>query len=151
MKPIRTFTIIPSLPASLEELRALAYNLRWAWNHDTKEWPQIQVEVVDTGSPAELPVGGEVRVQARVHLGALTPDEVRVEVYAGRVDADDELTDIEAMPMQLAGPDGDGAFRFEAGHLPCRTSGLHGYTVRVLPHHPDLTTPFQPGLIRWIN
>src|SRR3990172_7603071 len=37
MKPIRTFTVTPSLPAPLESLRALAYNLRWAWNHDAIE------------------------------------------------------------------------------------------------------------------
>lgn len=28
-------------------------------------------------------------------------------------------------------------------------SGLHGYTVRVVPKHADLTTPFLPGLIVW--
>ncbi|HEX7974182.1 MAG TPA: DUF3417 domain-containing protein, partial [Anaerolineales bacterium] len=37
MKPIYTFTVIPSLPPSLERLRELAYNLRWAWNHDAIE------------------------------------------------------------------------------------------------------------------
>jgi len=37
MKPIGTFTVIPSLPASLERLRGLAHNLRWAWDHDTIE------------------------------------------------------------------------------------------------------------------
>ncbi len=35
IKPVHTFTIIPRLPASLERLRELAYNLRWSWNHDT--------------------------------------------------------------------------------------------------------------------
>ncbi|HEX7974055.1 MAG TPA: DUF3417 domain-containing protein, partial [Anaerolineales bacterium] len=35
MKPIHSFTVIPSLPPALERLRELAYNLRWAWNHDT--------------------------------------------------------------------------------------------------------------------
>jgi len=34
MKSIRTFTVTPSLPASLEGLRAPAFNLRWAWNHE---------------------------------------------------------------------------------------------------------------------
>jgi len=28
-------------------------------------------------------------------------------------------------------------------------SGLHGYTVRVVPKHADLTSPFLPGLIVW--
>ena len=37
MKPVHTFTIIPRLPASLERLRELAYNLRWAWNSETIE------------------------------------------------------------------------------------------------------------------
>ena len=30
MKPIRVFTVVPSLPASIEGLRLIAYNLRWA-------------------------------------------------------------------------------------------------------------------------
>ena len=34
MKPIRTFHVAPSLPPSLEPLRAIAWNLRWAWDHD---------------------------------------------------------------------------------------------------------------------
>ena len=37
MKPVHVFNVIPSLPAALEGLRQLAYNLRWAWNHDTIE------------------------------------------------------------------------------------------------------------------
>src|SRR5512136_1213427 len=35
MKPVYAFAVIPSLPAPLERLRDLAYNLRWAWSHDT--------------------------------------------------------------------------------------------------------------------
>src|SRR5579872_2229882 len=37
MKPVHTFHVAPSLPAALEGLRPLAYNLRWAWDHDTIE------------------------------------------------------------------------------------------------------------------
>lgn len=35
MKPIRSFTVVPSLPSELECLRDLAYNLRWSWDHET--------------------------------------------------------------------------------------------------------------------
>lgn len=34
-KPVRTLTITPSLPPSLERLRELAYNVRWAWDENT--------------------------------------------------------------------------------------------------------------------
>jgi len=37
MRPVQVFQVIPSLPAPLEGLRQLAYNLRWAWDHDTIE------------------------------------------------------------------------------------------------------------------
>jgi starch phosphorylase len=37
MRPVQVFHVIPSLPASLEGLRRLAYNLRWAWDHNTIE------------------------------------------------------------------------------------------------------------------
>ncbi|MFQ6059490.1 MAG: glycosyltransferase family 1 protein, partial [Anaerolineae bacterium] len=125
--------------------RALA-----AWKARVQEgWPQVRVEAVGAEPLGELRVGDEVHARARVHLGVLTPDDVRVELYLGRVDAEGEIVEAEATPMQPVGPDGEGNYRFEVGAVPCRKSGLHGYTVRVLPHHPDLPTPFLPGLIVW--
>jgi starch phosphorylase len=37
MKPIRTFSVIPSLPGAIEGLRNVAYNVRWAWSHEAIE------------------------------------------------------------------------------------------------------------------
>jgi hypothetical protein len=37
MKPAHVFKVVPSLPAPLEGLRNLAYNLRWSWDHNTIE------------------------------------------------------------------------------------------------------------------
>ena len=37
MRPIEIFNVIPSLPEKVEGLRAIAYNLRWAWSHDSIE------------------------------------------------------------------------------------------------------------------
>lgn len=37
MKPVRTFTAVPSLPVPLKRLQEIAHNLRWAWNHDAIE------------------------------------------------------------------------------------------------------------------
>ena len=35
LRPIGTFRVVPSLPPALEPLRALAYNLRWSWSHES--------------------------------------------------------------------------------------------------------------------
>ncbi|HZT78674.1 MAG TPA: alpha-glucan family phosphorylase [Gemmataceae bacterium] len=33
-RPIRTFTVLPHLPARLQALQKIAYNLWWCWNHE---------------------------------------------------------------------------------------------------------------------
>lgn len=114
-------------------------------------WPQVRVEGVDGESVAEVHVGGQFRVRARVRLGALTPDDVTVQLYLGRVNPDGEIVEASATEMRAVGSDDDTCYLFEASAVVCCKSGLHGYTVRVLPRHPDLITPFLPGLIVWAS
>ena len=35
------------------------------------------------------------------------------------------------------------------GAIDCQISGRHGFAIRVVPGHPDLASPFEPGLIYW--
>jgi len=37
VKPVHVYEVVPSLPAPLEGLRRLAFNLRWSWHHHTIE------------------------------------------------------------------------------------------------------------------
>jgi hypothetical protein len=53
------------------------------------------------------------------------------------------------VPMQAAQKTADGLTIYESNNLHCHTSGLQGYTVRILPFHADLLVPFIPGLIVW--
>ncbi|MFN2290487.1 MAG: alpha-glucan family phosphorylase [Anaerolineae bacterium] len=62
MKPIRTLTIRPSLPDRLEPLREIAYNLRWAWNHDTIElFRRLDSELWETSGHNPVLMLGTVR------------------------------------------------------------------------------------------
>ena len=56
--------------------------------------------------------------------------------------------DGSAIAMIAIERNGDGSCGY-AGAIPCSTSGLQGYALRVLPKNPDLTNPFEPGLIHW--
>jgi starch phosphorylase len=131
--------------ASLAGAKALA-----AWQARVRQaWPQIRIEAIEAGSLTDLQVGREIQVQARLRLGALTPADVRVELLVGRVNADGELVDVEATPLKAGGSQPEDVVVYEASGVTCHASSLRGYTLRVLPHHPDLATPFQPGLIVW--
>jgi starch phosphorylase len=130
-----------------ERTRALA-----AWTaHMQAHWKEVRVESVDSLSHADLPVGSHLQVRARLQLGALSPEQVAVELYAGRLDADGELTGAYTIPMQVAGEGRGGVWTFEAATVPCPRSGLHGYTVRITPFHPDEPKAFLPGLITWAD
>ena len=111
-------------------------------------WNNVRVESVDGTENGDLAVGDRLTVRAHLRLGALTPDDVGVELYLGRLNADGDFADSLAVPMHLTGS-ANGTFLFEAATVPCSRSGIHGYTVRVMPFHPDEARSMIPGLIAW--
>jgi starch phosphorylase len=115
-----------------------------------KAWPSIQIEMIETGLPTEIPVGQSVQFQARVRTGSLSPENLRVELYAGRLNADGEIEEPVILEM-TPGTKEANDYIYETSAIPCCGSGRHGYTARVLPHHPNLRNKFTPGLILWAN
>ncbi len=127
-----------------KKARALA-----AWlGRVAAEWSNVAVKNVDAIRENDIRVGDQIRVQARVHLGNLAPDDVAVELYLGRLNSDGQITCAASILMQCTGQE-NGTQIYEAKGVPCQCSGRNGYTVRVRPFHADETRRFLPGLIRW--
>ena len=112
-------------------------------------WPQVHVTGVESAPVTELRTGERFRVRARLHLGPLTPDDVCVELCVGPLDRRGELSQPVANQMQCVASDGSGVFHFEGAARPCCSSGVYGYTIRILPCHVDMVGPFMPGMIAW--
>jgi starch phosphorylase len=68
-----------------------------------------------------------------------------VQLVHGPVGQHDEIELAEAVTMAPA--DGDTS-RF-AGRFSCDRTGRYGFTVRIVPHHPDLASPVELGRIAW--
>jgi starch phosphorylase len=113
-------------------------------------WPTIHADSIKNDI-AEIQLGDKIVVSARVALNTLAPEDVAVQVVMGRVDARGEILDPVVIPMQSEGKDGAGVDLFQAMVRPSTRTGLHGYSIRVLPHHPDLISSFLPGLITWAS
>jgi starch phosphorylase len=119
------------------------------WKRRVSEaWPNVAIVEINGSEATELLVGQSLTVRARVALAHLGPGELEVQIYHGEVSPEGELVGGEAIPMIPAGDAEDGTYWFR-GEIPCRTTGHRGYQVRVLPYHPNLESPFVPGLIRW--
>jgi starch phosphorylase len=130
---------------ALARAKALA-----AWKARVQQhWPEIRIAAVRADSLAELQVGQVITVEAHIQLGALTPADVKVELYTGLVNPSGDIVHATPMPMLPTEAETTGLWRFVAASVACCRSGLHGFTIRVLPQHPDLTSPFSLGLITW--
>ena len=132
------------LAADRERVQRLTH---WK-SHVRSKWAQVQIGEVDAEFPRLLKVGMQVPLCAAVALGELAPEDVRVEIYAGRLNAQREFAQTEVYPLKLAGHNGDGTYHF-VGTFTCAAAGSHGYTLRVVPSHPDLQNPLEMGLVHW--
>jgi starch phosphorylase len=120
------------------------------WKHGIQHsWRDVAIESVQTEIPDTVRVGDDMKIRATVHLGALKPADVSVQIYHGPIDAYNNIIngDIAAM---TAGEQADGRYIFN-GDIKYHRSGRHGFTVRVIPHNSDLSSPFETGLIQWAS
>lgn len=93
--------------------------------------------------------GVTYRLWADVSLGELDPGDVEVQLLHGPADPDDELRQPSVTAMGRVGDGGkDGHHRYEH-ELRFPRSGNYGFTVRVVPAHPDMTSYAELGLVAW--
>jgi starch phosphorylase len=113
-------------------------------------WTQIRAEVLDSELPSEIQAGEQLHFRARIQTGTLTPEDLKVELYAGRLNADGDIIKPVIIEMKLIQQEKNGSI-YETKAIPSCGSGRHGHTVRVLPYHPDLNGRLIPGLITWAD
>ena len=115
-------------------------------------WRDVRVDTVDSsGIPAQAQSGDSLLVTAGVLLDGLSIDDVAVELVYGRTDEDDAL--VREHAVYRLRPDGDavdGVTQF-TGTLPLTVTGSFGYTVRVVPTHPQLVSPVELGLVTYAS
>jgi len=134
-----------------------------AWKNAVRHaWADLAVENVEVltrdgevfgqwnGRNPELQVGSEITVSAQVRLGRLTPDDVSVQIFHGQVDSSGHIENPQIAEMRFVeGSLNDRKVGTFKGTIPCRTSGKHGFSLRILPRHKDLVEPYEQGMILW--
>ncbi|MET0842794.1 MAG: alpha-glucan family phosphorylase [Mycetocola sp.] len=114
-------------------------------------WSDVSITHVESGGLDVAPqVGDELHLRATVRLGALTPDDVSVQVVYGRSTVSgDDLKDVQTadlLPADGAEASDSGDWLF-AGTVSLDRPGGFGYNVRVVPCNPLLDNPAELGLI----
>jgi len=110
-----------------------------------------QVKIVNAGvQKKEVEVGFALKVETEVKLGGLKPKDVKVQVLSGLLDSDYNIVSPEKDLMKCIGQVHEDLYKYE-GYVPCDESGLFGYSLRLMPDHPDMADQFGLELMRWIG
>ena len=113
-----------------------------------KNWNKVKIaHVKEEGTEAEIKVGEKFQITADVEIGDLTPDDVEVQIYYGKIDDKNKAGSNAYVTMDVAQKKGT-VFQYK-GAIDCSSTGQIGYTLRVLPKHSLLINNFELGLIRW--
>lgn len=108
-------------------------------------WPGVRVVQVD-GNGAVEDLGSQRRLTAVVDLGDLAPEDVTVECVHGPVGPADEISPTATATLLRAEAGSVPSQHVYQGSFDCDHSGRYGYTVRVIPAHPDLAHYGEVGV-----
>jgi starch phosphorylase len=107
----------------------------------------VHIEHVEAEG-AELFLGSRLSVHVTAALGGLTADDVAVEVGYGRIGDDDEILEPSYATLDPVEGDFGGCARF-SGSAELGRPGPFGYTVRIVPKHPLLSSTAELGLVTY--
>jgi glycogen phosphorylase len=114
-----------------------------------KDWSQVRIHDVQVGNKdrQNILVGESLEVSARVHLGAVDPQHVRVEAYHGEAE-NGGIKNPGVTVLNQSNQNGDGSYIYH-GSVPASESGAYGFSIRVVPTHPHLMQAHELRLITW--
>ena len=109
----------------------------------------MKITRVQAENGREIRVGDKMRVTASVVLGEIRPEYVRVQIVSGSVNEGAVIMNSSPTDMKLSGIT-ENEHHYE-GQLECLESGSYGFSVRVIPYHPDVRVPFEHPWLVWAD
>jgi starch phosphorylase len=119
------------------------------WKQKMREgWREISLVSLKAPTDQEIKVGIDMPIEAVIRLGKIDPREVKVQGFHGELDAQGAIVDGKASDLKYESST-DGVHVFK-GVIPCDSSGRYGFSLRILPQHDLMVSPFETKLIHWV-
>ena len=127
--------------APAKELKAWLDRIKTAWK-------SIKILSITSDNKKEIKVGSQITIESKIYLNNITPDDVEVQLYYGPVDVDRNFISGNISPMKLTEKLDNNVYIFK-GTISFKQTGNIGFTIRILPYHPNLIDVLSLGLIIW--
>ena len=120
-----------------------------AWRTRVREnWKDVAVCRVKDTAAVRNEVGTKFKIEIEACLGALRPEDVKVQVLLGQVGANRELTNVTQLDARLVDSVPGGSHRFET-EVENEETGHRGYVCRIVPFHEDVHVQSELALVAW--
>jgi len=111
-------------------------------------WANVAIKNIRMPDVSETVVGQAYVVEADIYLGELLPEDLLVEVYAGRVDPSNRFVDRFTQVMVPVQTIGDRLYKYRC-EIRFEEAGHFGVNVRITPNHPNPESRHAMGLAIW--
>jgi starch phosphorylase len=111
-------------------------------------WDDLKIVKLESNAKPVMQRGDSLTVTAYIELGALSPNELQVELYQGAVsNLSRDIENARVVEMKALNQEGN-CYLYQV-RVECIDTGWQGHTVRILPKHPALVHPYRTGFIKW--
>ena len=123
-----------------------------AWKEDLyKNWDDIKLTQLNNLDNISIDAGNNIEVKCEALLPNVDVNNVRVEVYYGKISSNGIVEDVSIIPMKLEKSDEENRKYYYTAKIELTTGGNYGYTFRVMPKHEMLLESANLNLVKWIT
>ena len=119
--------------------------------HVKKNWNNILIEQTDNPENIKIDAGESIEVKCKVTLPNLEKEDVKVEVYCGKISDDGRVEEVTIIPMKLILEEKEYKRYTYTAKVALASGGNYGYTFRVMPTNKMLLDSENLDLVKWIT
>ena len=123
-----------------------------SWKKHVKDnWDNILIEQTDNPENVRIDAGEAIEVGCKVTLPNLEKEDIRVEVYCGKISDEGRVENITVVPMKFVSEEKEYKRYTYTAKISLSTGGNYGYTFRVMPTNEMLLDSENLDLVKWIT
>ncbi len=151
-RQVKDYTAYLYMPANKSGMGLAASDFAGArelatWKeHIYSAWNQVRISA-ERPEIESVRVGDRLAIEAKVHLGSITPEDVAVEIVWGWREGD-TIRQVQVVPMENSGALPGGMLRY-SGAIHFSASGRVAFGARVIPENPLFCQKHEMGLVKW--
>ena len=125
------------------------YNL---WKQELyNNWEDIKITQENNMDNITIDAGNNIEVKCKVQLPNISPENVEVQVYYGKIEENGVVDDITIIPMKMQSSDEENKIYEYIAKVNLKNGGNYGYTFRVMPKHAMILDSENLNLVKWIT